>query len=75
MPLRKYFNVIDENGRELPAVEYWAAGIHDDASVFEVVPLRRFVKLLGTGDHLQPLADGVFTAQSGRRYLQTVPRA
>lgn len=68
-PDRRYFTVTDEGGREWPVVEYWAASVDDDATVFQVVPLRRFVKVLGTGAYLQGGLDGAFIeVGSGRRF-------
>ena len=68
-PSRRYFTVRDEAGRELPVVEYWAATLDDDVNVFHVVPLRRYVKVLGTGAYLSPGRDGSFIElQTGRRF-------
>jgi hypothetical protein len=37
--------------------------------VFEVVPLKRFVKLIGCGEHLEALEDGRFLGlRTGRIY-------
>ncbi|MBL0421984.1 hypothetical protein JI739_16660 [Ramlibacter sp. AW1] len=70
---RRYFTVIDDQGRHLPVVEYWAASLSDDdLPPFQVMPLRRYVKVMGTGDYLRATADGAFIeVQSGRRYRST----
>ena len=67
---RRYFTVVDEQGRHLPVVEYRAASLsEDELPPFQVMPLRRFVKVMGTGGYLRATADGVFIeVQSGRRY-------
>lgn len=68
---RLYFTVLDAWGKAMPAVEYWAASSQDEHPPFQVVPLRRFVKLLGAGESLQEAGKGVFTGiSSGRRYVR-----
>jgi hypothetical protein len=68
---RLYFSVLDASGKTLPAVEYWAGSPQGDHPPFQVVPLRRFVKLLGAGESLQEVGSGVFTGvSSGRRFVR-----
>jgi hypothetical protein len=70
-PRRLYFTVVDESGKELPAVEYWAGSPDEDEPAFQVIPLRRFVKLLGIGESLEEIGDGVFSGiWSGRRFVR-----
>ena len=63
---RTYFFVTDEDGNGFPAMEY-LAGTLDERPVFEVTPLKRFVKLIGSGEHLMSLGDGRFIGCSNRR--------
>jgi hypothetical protein len=59
-PPRIYFTVLDEKGRAVPAVEYWAAHMDEAQEVHEVLPLRRFVKLIGPDEPLKENGEGVF---------------
>jgi hypothetical protein len=69
-PARRYFSVVDEHGNRLPAVEYWAGSPDEDQPDYEIVPLRRFVKLLGAGESLREIGAGIFTAIGcGRRFV------
>ena len=71
---RLYFSVLDASGKAMPAVEYWAGSPHHEQPPFQVVPLRKFVKLLGAGESLQEVGDGVFTGvNSGRRFVRADP--
>jgi hypothetical protein len=64
----RYFTVLDESGRAEPVVEFWAGGIDYEQLVYEVAPLRKFVKVLGTGEYLKEEDDGVFLeSRTGRR--------
>lgn len=63
---RTYFTVTDESGKGHPAVEY-LAGTLDEVPVFQVMPLKRFVKLIGSGEHLEPLGEGRFLGTRSRR--------
>lgn len=70
-PTRRYFSVVDASGHELPAVEYWAGSPEEEPS-YQVVPLRRFVKLLGIGESLREIRSGVFEGlSSGRRFVRS----
>lgn len=65
---RTYFTVVDEAGQAAPAVEYWAAHFDEAVENHEVLPLRRFVKLLGSGESLLEVGQGIFeTEGSGKR--------
>jgi hypothetical protein len=65
---RTYFALKDEAGQAHPAMAY-LAGTLDENPVFEVVPLKRFVKLIGCGEHLEALEDGRFLGlRTGRIY-------
>lgn len=65
---RIYFTVVDEGGKAAPAVEYWAAHFDEALDNYEVLPLRRFVKLLGSGESLSELGGGAYeTEVSGKR--------
>ena len=63
---RTYFIVTDDDGRGHPAVEYLAATL-DGAPVFQILPLKRFFKLIGSGEHLEALGDGRFIGSNSRR--------
>jgi hypothetical protein len=63
---RTYFTVTDESGKRHPAVEYLAGSL-DEQPVFQVIPLKRFLKLIGSGEHLQALGDGRFIGTHSRR--------
>ena len=63
---RTYFTVTDEHGNGHPAVEYLAATL-DGEPAFQGLPLKRFVKLIGTGEHLESLGDGRFVGARSRR--------
>lgn len=63
---RTYFTVTDEFGATYPAMEY-IAGTLDEQPVFHVVPLKKFVKLIGSGEHLEGLGDGDFVGVTSRR--------
>lgn len=70
-PERRYFTVIDEEGRVAPAVEYWAAMLTDDWHLYEGMTLRRFVKLIGSGEALKETDAGVFVGtETHRTYFQ-----
>lgn len=67
---RRYFTVLDEDGRAMPAVEYWAGYFDQAQPVNDIVPLRRFIKLLWSGEPLGERGEGMFVGQhSGRRYF------
>lgn len=74
-PLKRvYFDVYGEGGQPLPAVQYWAACIDEDQPAFEVMPVRKFVKLLGRMEPLQELDEGVYKGlRSGRIYRRQSP--
>jgi hypothetical protein len=59
-PGRVYFTVLDEAGKAYPAVEYWAGLIDEATPVYQVVPLRRFIKLIGPDEPLSETSHGVF---------------
>ncbi|HSW20834.1 MAG TPA: hypothetical protein VLJ86_26670 [Ramlibacter sp.] len=68
---RVYFSVLDPTGHRLPAVEYWAGTLDSETPVFQVAPLRRFIKLLGSGEPLRDAGDGLFTgAVTGRSFIR-----
>lgn len=70
---RVYFAVLDESGRSLPAVEYWAGLIDDGAGL--AVPMRRFVKLIGPDESLSEVESGVFQGTRSRRMYVRCPHA
>ena len=73
---RRYFTVLDESGRPAPAMEYWAATPDQDEPVYEVVALRRFVKLIGSGERLEETTEGVFVGNRSRRtFFRLEPNA
>lgn len=51
-PSRIYFNVVDEDGKVHPAVEYWAATLDDEELSFQILPISKFVRLLGSKEAL-----------------------
>lgn len=63
---RTYFTVTDDDGNGHPAVEYLAATL-DDRTVFPIMAVKRFVKLIGSGEHLESLGDGRFIGSYSRR--------
>jgi hypothetical protein len=63
---RTYFTVVDENGTCHPAVSYLAATLNEEP-VFQVMPLKRYIRLIGSGEHLEPVGDGRFVGASTRR--------
>jgi hypothetical protein len=68
---RQYFRVVDELGKELPAVEYWAGILGRAESSDQLVPLRKFVKLLGQCESLCDMGNGVFSGTCcGRRFVR-----
>ena len=72
---RNYFTVVDDEGVAHPAMEYLAATL-DEQPVFHVLPLKRFVKLIATGENLAALGDGRFIgARSGRIFAERGRRA
>lgn len=64
---RRYFTVLDESGHPAPAMEYWAAMPEQEEPVYAVLALRRFVKLIGSGEHLEETSQGVFVGNWSRR--------
>lgn len=68
---RVYFTVIDDAGRTAPAVEYWAEHFDESAEGTEVLPLFRFVKLIGSGECLRASGNGTFVGEvCGRTFHQ-----
>lgn len=63
---RTYFTVTDADGKGHPAVEYLAATL-DETPVFQILPLKRFIKLIGSGENLEPLGGGRFIGTHSRR--------
>lgn len=72
VPSRVYFNVVDRDGKVHPAVEYWAAAFEgDDVTSTQILPITRFVRLLGSKEGLIDVGDGAFKAcRSGRTYMR-----
>jgi hypothetical protein len=71
---RLYFSVRDASGKLIPAVVYWAGSPQGEHAPAQGISLRRFVKLLGAGESLQEVGDGVFTGvSSGRRFVRAGP--
>lgn len=69
-PSRIYFNVVDEDGNVHPAVEYWAATLDGEELSFQILPISRFVRLLGSKEALIDLDGTRFRGcQTGRVYL------
>ena len=69
---RTYFTLLDQHGKGHPAMEYVAATL-DGQHVFQVMPLKRFVKLIGSGERLEPLGEGRYIdVRSGRTYSARV---
>jgi hypothetical protein len=65
---RIYFTLTDESGRGHPAMEY-LAGTLEEEPVFQVIPMKRFVKLIGSGESLEALGDGRFIgSRTGRAF-------
>lgn len=70
---RLCFNVADHEGTRYPAVEYWAAAFDEDQPAFQVVPLARFIKLLGSNEPLMDQGNGTYRGlRSGRRYVRVI---
>ena len=73
-PPRRYFTVLDEAGHHAPAMEYWATTPDDCDPVQGIGRLRKFVKLIGSGECLDTAGDGVFIARwSQRTFFQLPP--
>lgn len=70
---RRYFTVLDESGRPAPAMEYWAATPDQDVPLYQVLPLRRYVKLIGSGEYLEETAEGVFVGSRSQRTFFRLP--
>lgn len=70
---RRYFTVVDAIGSPAPAMEYWAATPNEEEAVYDVMPLRRFVKLIGSGESLVETGDGVFMGTSSQRTFYRFP--
>lgn len=71
--MRRYFTVVDEDGRAAPVTEYWAAIVDEHHVTHEGAALRRFIKLLGSGERLEEVEEGVFVARTSRRTFFAVP--
>ena len=55
-------------GGTLPAMEY-VAGTLEEQPVVQVIPMKRFVKLIGSGESLEALGDGRFIgSRTGRAF-------
>ena len=68
---RVYFTVTDDTGRTAPAVEYWAEHFDEAVEETKVLPLCRFVKLIGSGECLKAAGNGTFVGVScGRTFHQ-----
>lgn len=63
---RTYFTLVDESGKGHPAMEY-VAGTLDEEPTFQIVPLKRFVKLIGSGEPLEAAGEGQFVGARSRR--------
>lgn len=64
----RYFTMVDEAGRAEPVVEFWSGSIDYEQLVYQATPLKRFIKLLGTGEYLREEDAGVFVeAGTGRK--------
>ncbi|TFY98503.1 hypothetical protein [Ramlibacter rhizophilus] len=71
---RRYFTVRDAAGKDMPAVEYWAGYFEHEQVAHQVVPLRRFVKLLWSGEPLLEQGEGRFVGRvSGRVFMASAP--
>ena len=75
-PERVYFTVLDPGGKAYPAVAYWAGALDDRQPVYQVVQLKRFIKLIGLDEPLAEVAEGVFegayTKQTFTRFPASV---
>ncbi|MEJ8840048.1 hypothetical protein [Ramlibacter sp. AN1133] len=69
---RTYFTVTDEAGQGHPAMEY-LAGTLDEEPAFQVLPLKRFVKLIGSGEALESIGEGRFVGSRSRRKYSAGP--
>lgn len=65
---RTYFTLVDESGAASPAMEYWAVPPDGAAGM-----LRKFVKLIGSGETLEALAIG-YRAVDSQRFLYRLGR-
>ena len=74
-PERVYFTVLDEAGKAYPAVEYWAGLIDERAPVYQVVPLRKFIKLIGPDEPLKETGRGVFQGATSGIVFTRFPSA
>jgi hypothetical protein len=70
-PSRIYFNVIDEAGHVHPAVEYWAATFDDGKVPFQIIPVSRFLRILGSNEALTQLDAARFKGcRTGRVFVR-----
>lgn len=72
-PPRVYFTVVDAAGLPAAAMEYWAASPEEDMPTYEVLPIRRFIKLTGLGESLVEISDGVYQARPSQRIFYRLP--
>jgi hypothetical protein len=69
---RIYFDVLDDAGRKLPAVQYWAASCDQDQPAFKEVPVYRFIKLLLPREPLEEIDDAYLKGlRTGKLYRRT----
>jgi hypothetical protein len=64
----RYFTMVDESGRAESVVEFWSGSVDYEQLVYQAVPLKRFIKVLGSGEYLKDEGSGVFVeGRTGRR--------
>lgn len=68
---RRYFTVVDPVGTPAPAMEYWAA-IPKESERIDM-PVRRFIKLIGSGECLLETGNGVFMGSQSQRTFYRFP--
>lgn len=54
-------------------MEYWAATLCEEEAAPESTRLRRFVKLIGSGEDLSEMGDGVFRGVQSQRTFYRLP--
>lgn len=63
-----YFTVVDAIGWPSPAMEYWAAVPDEEQPTTNApMPMRRFIRLIGSGEGLIETGKGVFLGRETQR--------
>lgn len=69
----RYFTVVDSIGWPSHAMEYWAATPSEGKAAPESSQLRRFIKLIGSGENLSETGDGMLKGIQSRQTFYRFP--